>query len=274
MICSGERVQPTLGMHAPPPGGLEVHASTVLGSGNRSLTMAARWNDDDVGKLVEQIRTCSGLGGFADRMAAIAKLLESFLFYRELVTLMVDPETRALPDPQHVCAAKDDPARFNDYSTYYSRLDPTLPWLERNLGVPNLSSAFLPDSRFGRTEYTRDCLEAQRIRWILGAMSAMPDGWRMVYSIQRGRRDRDFTSADLRLMQRLMPEIERVAFGALLSEKLSRLAGNSEASFEGSEVAEFTQAGDLLRATPRALALLGCGSADRAGVGDTLLDAV
>lgn len=115
-------------------------------------------------------------------------------------------------------------------------------------------SDFIPDAAFGRDVFTGDFLPRANVRFIVGFTAPMPDGLRMGMAFQREPSRRgDFGLRERRLLQLAVPDLTRAAFGALLREKVERLAA---AATPGPGAVVFDARGDVAHGDPAGLALL------------------
>ncbi|MEZ0228876.1 MAG: helix-turn-helix transcriptional regulator [Planctomycetota bacterium] len=184
-------------------------------------------------------------------MRTFAEGLHELVPFEQLLTIMVNPTTHEAPPPQHVFQWRpDSPKILSDYQTHYSKIDPVFPWAERNRGVPSIfrrhvEPNFLDTSEFG------EFLRSADVEDLLGINLSMPDGWTLIYSVQRPKGMPHFSERDLAIARLVGPDLEHAAFSALLHERIGAIATPGQ---DGMVV--FTESGEIVRIDDSARVLL------------------
>lgn len=224
--------------------------------------------------MIDVVRDARSGKTFLDRMGAIAESLQRAIPFTSLSALMVQPETLVTPPAAHMFNTGIGPEAMKDYPTHFVTVDPCRAYcLGRGLGRATILSRFLPDRRFGAEEFSTDLLLPANVRYILGGALGMPDGWFLLYSVQRAPGCEDFSEEELRLLNLLYPDIARSAYSTLMTEALDRSAGGA-AGAPSQGVVLFDTHGALVLADPPARTLLAAVEVEGCQVADLLLQGV
>lgn len=171
---------------------------------------------DDV-RLLLRIARDSTLGGtFDERMALLATSV-SKLVPAMSMTAWTLAKGGALSSAHFWNCDRE---ALVDYVDHYRQFDPMGPGVLEARGELQRLSDLLPAERFGADPFTADLCGAVGVRWIVGATARTPDDGRVALALQRGPSDPDFTRRDLVVLELILPDLVRAAFGADLAEQV------------------------------------------------------
>ncbi len=205
----------------------------------------------DLEALLAITRDAAAGGTFVDRMQRLSTVMGRALAADAASCWALDLQR---PTEAQAFFAGRDHDTLRQYLETYREYDP----MNRSIIAADSQvvalSDFFRDREFGRDPFTGDFLPRTNVRHILGFTAPMPDGLRFGVAFQRDATRRgDFDERDRRLLQLAVPDLTRAAFGALLREKVSRLAAGAE---PGPGAVVFDAQGDVAHGDPAGTALL------------------
>jgi DNA-binding CsgD family transcriptional regulator len=160
---------------------------------------------------------------FEDRMTILAGCIARVIPHTSAM-FTVFPLSPSEPDEAvRVVQLKSVPEVIREYAEHYYKLDPSHERCRAQIGKPFLLSDVVPHGRYGKDEYTSDCLQRAKMRHILGGWLPLPRQMALQLTFARPGGAEDFDARDLKLANLIAPDLIRAAFGALLSERLSEL---------------------------------------------------
>lgn len=211
-----------------------------------------RAGDVDVEALLGAVRDARAGATFLERMEHVSGALGAAL---KVDTRSVWAMDLARPAEARAFFRGRDEACMRQYLETYRQLDPMNAGIVAADSRVMLLSDAIPDRAFGGDPFTSDFLPRANVRYIMGATGRLPDGLRLGIAFQRDASRPAFGERERALLQRVIPDVVRAGFGALLREKVDRLARGAPGE-SGRGAVVFDAQGDVAHADPDGLAAL------------------
>jgi DNA-binding CsgD family transcriptional regulator len=206
----------------------------------------------DVEAAVALARDAATGQSFGERMSLVTAHLRRAIPHA-MTMLTIVPLEDSL-DQVRVWHQDLDPDVARDYATHYVKLDVSHEACRANLGRPILLSQVVAHDRFGKDEYTSDCLLRGEIRHILGGWLPLARGLALQLTFARPPGTEDFSEKELALANLVAPDLVRAAFGTILEERVAAArAAHESGSPTGVLILDLD--GEVVHADSRALAL-------------------
>lgn len=178
-------------------------------------------DQDDLEALREVVRDARAGATFLERMEHISASLGARLGVDTRSVWAMDLARPA--EARTFFRGRDEPC-MREYLEVYRELDPMNGGIVAADSRVTLLSDFVPDRAFGGDPFTSDFLPRTDVRHIMGVTGLLPDGLRLGVAFQRGPSRAAFSERERVLLQGVVPDVMRAGFGALLREKVDRLA--------------------------------------------------
>jgi len=205
---------------------------------------------EDVEHLLAVSRDAATGCTFDERMITLARHIARVIPHASTMftVLPVAPSE----DPVRFVHLNSNPDVLQEYAEHYYKLDPSHERCRAKIGEPFLLSDVVPHDRYGKDEYTSDCLQRADIRHILGGWLPLPRGMALQITFARPAGTEDFDAHDLKIANLIAPDLVRAAFGALLSERLAELRKHGGAD-ERAGIVAFDDSGEITHVQPAAI---------------------
>lgn len=207
---------------------------------------------DDVEALRDVVRDARAGATFLERMEHVSATLGAVLGVEMRSVWAMD---LARPAEARTFFRGRDESCIRTYLETYREFDPMSAGIVAADSHVMLLSDAVPDSDFGGDPFTGDFLQRTDVRHVMGVTGLMPDGLRLGIAFQRARSQGAFQERDRALVQALIPDVVRAGFGALLREKVERLAQGAPGE-PGRGVVVFDAHGDIAHADQDGLDVL------------------
>lgn len=216
--------------------------------------MTAAFSPRNVEALLQVVRDARSGAGYAERIEYVTSAIAEAVGAQTNSAFCMD---LARPEAARVHFRGRDAGELTAYLTTYRPFDP----MNRSILCGDerviLLSDFTTGRSWGRDPFTGEFLPRTNLRYIMGATAIMPDGQRLGLAFQREpSRRRDFSERDRAMFQFVMHDVTRAAFGALLREKVDRLAAGAGPAEDGAGAAVLDAHGDVVHADAPTLAVL------------------
>lgn len=219
-------------------------------------------------RLLAAIKSTAAARTLQERVGAALDALQAVVPFESAAAMVLDP-TR--PEEPHAsrCVFRGigRDLAFLYWQEYWQH-DPKRHDLRTSTGRPFLLSQFVSDREFGRDPFTADLMKPYHVRYELLFSVPVGAGQLLTVGLHRAPERGDYTRDHLRVVARLLPELGRVARGALLREELARVTPERGVE-RGTLLLDAT--GALSYADPTARALLDECADEGAPVLDELL---